>query len=78
MVVPIPRVFFLKYRRFGSAAWRRRRVTARIIVIIIIVIVTSFPRMTRTVELLMSYERAQIIETDVAGPAVTRTALVGI
>lgn len=40
--------------------------TARIIVIIIVIIVTSFPRMTRTIELLMSYERAQIIETDVA------------
>ena len=51
---------------------------ARIIIIIIVIIVTSFPRMARTVELLVSYERAQIIETDVARPAVTRAALVRI
>ena len=68
---------FLKYRRLGPVAGRRRRVTARIIIIIII-IVARLAGMTRTVELLVSNERAQVIEADVARPAVTRAAFVGI
>lgn len=51
--------------------------TARII-IIIVVIVARLAGMTRAVELLVSDERAQVIEADIARPAVTRTTFVWV
>lgn len=51
--------------------------TARII-IIIVVIVARLAGVARAVELFVSDERAQIIEADIARPAVTRTTLVWV
>ena len=52
---------------------------ARIIIIIVVVVVVArLAGVARAVELLVSYEGAQIVEADVARPTVTRAAFVRI
>lgn len=56
----------LKYGCLGPATRRCCSVAARIIVIIVVVIVARFTGVAGAVELLVSNERAQIVEADVA------------
>lgn len=49
-----------------------------VVIVIIIVIITRLAGVTRAVKLLMSDKGAQVVEADVAGATVARTAFAGI
>lgn len=68
----------LKYGCLGSTAGRSRGVATRIVVIVVVIIVTRLTGVTRTIELFVRYKCAQVIETYVAWPTVTRSSLVRI